>query len=132
MKPKSRTTLTCAWVLTCIVLGAGLSTPAGAHHSFAMFDRKQLITLKGAVVTRIEWANPHAYLFVEAPDSEGTAKLYAIECSSPNELSNWGWKKNTIKVGDPVTVAMYPLRDGRQGGLIFWVTLQNGVVLKGN
>ena len=50
----------------------------------------------------------------------------------PNELGRWGWKMSTIKTGDTVTVGLFPLRDGQSGGLIYSVTLQNGVVLKAN
>jgi hypothetical protein len=106
--------------------------PAGAHHSFAMFDKSKFATLKGAVV-KLEWSNPHIYLYLATPDGQagGTAQ-YTFEGSSPNELNRWGWKINTIKVGDAVTVDYFPLRDGRPGGLIYSVTTSSGTVLKAN
>jgi hypothetical protein len=116
-------------VVLALSLGAGQE--AVAHHSFAMFDKTRFLTIKGTV-RKIEWANPHAYLHVEVPEGNGESKQYSIECSSPNELSRWGWKINTVKVGDQVTVALYPLRNGERGGLLFSVTLANGTVLKGN
>jgi len=76
------------------------TVPAEAHHSFAMFDKTKLVSIKGSV-SKVEWTNPHAYLFVVNPAAP--TKIYAFECSSPNELNRWGWKANTIKVGDTVT-----------------------------
>ncbi len=114
-----------------VFVGLAASQYAQAHHSFAMFDQSKFSTVKGTV-RKIEWANPHTYLYVEVPDSNGGSVLYAIECASPNILNRWGWKINTVKVGDQVTVGLYPLRNGERGGLLFSVTLANGTVLKGN
>jgi hypothetical protein len=116
-------------VLLSASLGAGQE--ALAHHSFAMFDKTKFMTIQGTVL-KIEWANPHTYLQVQVPGSNGTSTIYAIECSSPNELSRWGWKFNSVKAGDHISVGMYPLRNGQPGGLLFSVTLANGTVFKGN
>jgi hypothetical protein len=117
------------FVMLSASLGAGQD--ALAHHSFAMFDKTKFMTIEGTVI-KIEWANPHTYLQVEAPGNNGASTVYAIECSSPNELSRWGWKFNSIKVGDHISVGVYPLRNGQPGGLLFSVTLPNGTVFKGN
>jgi uncharacterized protein DUF6152 len=116
-----------------LLLSASLGAGQGAlaHHSFAMFDKTKFVTIAGTVL-KIEWANPHAYLQVQVPGSNGTSTLYAIECSSPNELSRWGWKYNSVKVGDHISAGIYPLRNGQPGGLLFSVTLANGTVFKGN
>ena len=116
-------------VLLSASLGAGQQ--AIAHHSFAMFDKTKFMTIEGTVL-KIEWANPHTYLQVQVPGSNGASTLYAIECSSPNELSRWGWKFNSVKVGDHVSIGLYPLRNGQPGGLLFSVTLANGTIFKGN
>jgi hypothetical protein len=108
-----------------------LAARAEAHHSFAMFDKKKFTTLRGTI-SKVEWMNPHAYLFLNVAGEGGTSRQYAIECSSPNELKRFGWKKNSVKVGDAVTVEIYPLRDGRPGGLLYALTLPDGVVLKAN
>lgn len=109
-------------------LGLTLSVPAQAHHSFAMFDKQRKVTLQG-IVHKIEWANPHVYIFLDV-DERDSHKQYAVECGSPNMLSRLGWKVNTIKAGDKVTVTVYPLRDGRLGGLIDTVTLADGKVIE--
>jgi len=58
-------------------------------------------------------------------------KQYAVECASVNDLTRHGWKMSTVKVGDQVTVGMYPLRDGKPGGLLDSVTLPSGATVKG-
>lgn len=103
---------------------------AEAHHSFAMFDKTHVVTVKG-VVRKVEWTNPHVYFFVEAPDSKGVKQQYAIEGGSINLLARKGWKVTTVKIGDTISFGIYPLRSGQPGGLLDSVTLANGDVIKG-
>jgi hypothetical protein len=107
-------------VLTCPVL---------AHHSFAMFDKNRLVTVKG-VVSKVEWTNPHVYIFVDVPNGKGGSTRYAVECNSPNVLMRTGWRPKTMKAGDAVSVGLYPLRNGQPGGLLDAVTLSDGKTLK--
>jgi hypothetical protein len=107
-----------------------LACPVQAHHSFAMFDKDKVVTVKG-VVSKIEWRNPHVFIFVDAPDGKGGSVKYAVECNSPNVLMRTGWKAGTVKAGDAVSIDLYPLRDGRPGGLLDTVTLPSGEKLKG-
>jgi hypothetical protein len=118
-------------IVALLALTLGIGQEALAHHSFAMFDKKKYLTLKG-LVRKLEWANPHTYLYLQVPQKNGVSLLYTVECSSPNELSRWGWKYNMVKAGDTVTIGMFPLRDGERGGLLYSVTLANGTVLKAN
>lgn len=115
-------------MLLCLLLSLRVAPPAQAHHSFAMFDQSRQTTLKG-VVSRLEWANPHTYVVIAVND-HGKMVQYNLECSSPNELTRWGWKPHTLKVGDPVTVSMFPMRDGRPGGLVVSITMSDGTELK--
>src|SRR4051812_41329976 len=95
------------------VLGGVLGLPpsAAAHHSFAMFDQKQKVTLKGTVA-KFEWTNPHAFVVVDVVNDDNATTRYTLECSSPNLMSHSGWKVNTLKAGDVVTVVFNPLRNG--------------------
>ena len=98
-----------ALLMTIAVVSSGLSVRA--HHSFAaQYDRDKPITLKGGI-TRIEWANPHIYFYIDVADSSGTAQ-WAIEGGAPSTLYRAGWRKDSAKVGDTVTVSGFLARDG--------------------
>lgn len=120
------------WRVFVLILLAtvSLSAPVSAHHSFAMFDKKQKITLKG-VVSKVEWRNPHVYFFVEDADEQGESIRYTIESGSINLMARKGWKRNSLKVGDTVSVTIHPLNSGQPGGMLLEITLPNGKVLKG-
>src|ERR1041385_2930769 len=90
--------------------------PLLAHHSFAMFDAVNRITLEGTV-TKFEWTNPHAYIELDVADPSGGVKHYTIECASPNVLTRVGWKFNELKTGDRVTLLVNPLKNGKNGGM---------------
>jgi hypothetical protein len=106
---------------------AGLALPAipaVAHHSFAMFDADKVVTLKGTV-KQFSWTNPHVYIFL---DVDGTT--WAVELTSPGNLTRVGWTRNVIKPGDKIEVEVNPLRDGKHGGGFRQMTLANGQVMR--
>jgi len=77
----------------------------GAHHSIsAEFDTSQPVTFTGKVV-KVEWTNPHIYTHVEATDDTGKTVEYKVEGGPPNALFRQGWRRDTLKVGDTVTVS---------------------------
>ena len=79
--------------------------PAFSHHSFdAEYDSNKIATLTG-VVTRVEWINPHAFLYANVKDESGAIKNFRFELGPPYALVRGGWKKDTVKVGDTVTVS---------------------------
>jgi hypothetical protein len=87
-------------VLALVALGSR----AVAHHSFdAEYDSKKPITVTG-FVTKLDWINPHAYVYLDVRDDEGGVKNYRIEMGPPYALVRGGWKRDTIKIGDKVTV----------------------------
>jgi Family of unknown function (DUF6152) len=105
-----------------------LAGTASAHHSFALFDHDNRITLTG-VVSEFQWTNPHVYIELNAPDGKGGSTHYSIECASVNVLTRAGWKFNDIKKGDKVTLLINPLRDGSAGGMLETATLADGRTL---
>jgi len=89
---------------------------AGAHHSFAMFDAKQSVTLHG-VVKEFRWTNPHVFIQLLASDEAGVAAgEWSIELTSPEHLARAGWRPGTLKSGDRITLVIHPIRDGSKGG----------------
>jgi hypothetical protein len=88
------------------------SAPLLAHHSFAaQYDRTKPHTISGTV-TKMEWQNPHIYFYVNVKDAAGKDTLWAVEGMAPNGLYRQGWRKDTVKVGDVVTVEGWLARDG--------------------
>lgn len=116
---------------TALLIGLLAAGAASAHHSFAMFDQSQRVTLKGKV-TEFQWTNPHAFIQMAVTDASGAAEPWSIELNSPNNLRRQGWKATSLKAGDEVTLVMFPLRDlsDHKGGLFIEVTLPDGTVLK--
>ena len=102
--------------------------PALAHHSFAMFDQRKVMTLEGTVA-EFQWTNPHSFIEMDVPQAGGAAQRWSIELNSPNNLKRQGWTRTALKPGDRVTLRMNPLRDGRHGGLFLDVKLPNGTTL---
>jgi len=84
---------------------AAAGRPAAAHHSFAAeFDITKPVTLVGKV-TKLEWTNPHAYLYIDVEDTQkGSVTNWEIEMGSPNGLTRLGWTRNVLKPGDAVTI----------------------------
>src|SRR5271169_1406958 len=91
-----------------------IAATALAHHSFeAEYDGNKTATLTG-IVTKVDWVNPHAYIFINTKDESGAMKDIRIELGPPYALVRGGWKKDTVKIGDKITVEGAALaKDGR-------------------
>jgi hypothetical protein len=96
-----------------MILGTG---SAIAHHSFAAeFDANKALTQKG-IVTKIEWQNPHTYFYLDVTGTDGKVVNWGWEMGSPNGLMRMGWTRNTLKIGDSVTVEGSQAKDGNNIG----------------
>jgi len=105
------------------------SVPVMAHHSFAAeFDSAKPIKMTGSV-TKIEWMNPHAYFYIDVKDSSGKVTNWGLEMGSPNGLMRQGWTRNSMKIGDEVTVEGSAAKDGSNIGNARSVTLSTGTRL---
>jgi len=101
--------------------------PALAHHSFAMFNQREIMTIEGTV-TEFQWTNPHAFIEIDARNGNRT-QHWSIELNSPNNLRRQGWTRTALKSGDRITLRMNPLRDGQPGGLFLDLRFPDGRVL---
>jgi hypothetical protein len=97
-----------------------------AHHSFAAeYDRAKPITLKGTV-TKVEWQNPHIYFYMDVRAESGTVENWAIEGGAPNTLYRAGWRKNSLQVGNEVTVEGWLAKSGARLANMRTVVLADG------
>lgn len=100
------------WSVTAALVMALSAGSAAAHHSFAaQYDPNQPVTLKG-VVTKVEWTNPHIFIYADVTDANGAVVSWAFEMGGPNALLRQGWKRDSLKPGDLVTFEGSLARDG--------------------
>jgi len=100
-------------ILLAVVLMAGAATAIQAHHSFAaQYDSNKPVNMAG-VVTKVEWTNPHVYIYVDVTDA-ATKKVsnWSFEMGPPHMLQKAGWKRNDLKIGEEVAVDGWLARDG--------------------
>ena len=107
------------------VLLALFPGPALSHHSFSMFDRTRTVAIEGTIKS-LDWVNPHAWLQVLVTDAEDQTDVWSLEMGGPNQLTRQGWRPDTVKTGDRITVRMHPLRDGSYGGQFVSIVLPDG------
>lgn len=106
------------------------AAPGLAHHSYAMFDQTRKLTLAGTI-RAVEWANPHVWVWVNVDDGKGGMTAWGFETNAPSELVRFfGWTKNSLNVGDKVTIDYAPLRSGRNGGALRTVLFADGRTLQ--
>lgn len=101
--------------------------PTWAHHAFsAEYDSTKKLILKGTL-TKVDWVNPHVFLYVDVKDSSGKVTSWAVETGPPTALHRYGAKRNMFVEGETITIEAYAAKDGTKAlaGLRH-VTFQNG------
>src|SRR5437879_5313381 len=115
--------------LIVFVYGSGLllSPPTlSAHHSFAAeFDGNNPVTLKGKV-TKVDWVNPHSWIYIDVAEADGKVVNWACETAPPNSLYRQGWRRDSLKQGDEVTIEGFLAKDRSPTVNARSVTLANG------
>jgi len=113
------------FVAGAVVALVALSGAVAAHHSPAVFDQTKTVELKGTVKA-FKWQNPHTFLDVEIAGAKG-AEIWTVEMTSPTYLLRAGWKNNSVKPGDKVSVKVHPVKEGDvKGGIFVSITLADG------
>jgi Family of unknown function (DUF6152) len=99
-------------VYVSLLVAAG-AVPARAHHAFAAeFDAKQPVKFEKAVVTKMEWTNPHTWIHVDVTMPDGRKEAWAIEAGTPNVLFRRGFSKDSLKPGTAIIIDGYRAKDG--------------------
>ncbi|SRR6266566_2785009 len=93
-----------------LLLSAGGSTYA--HHANASYDMTNSATIKGSV-TGYDWTNPHAYIYLDVKNPKGAVEKWSAEMGSIGMLARAGWRRDTVKPGDEITIVGNRAKDGR-------------------
>jgi len=116
-------------IRSILILAAAIllwSMPARAHHSFAAeYDANATVALKG-VVTKIEWTNPHAYVYIDVTDENGKTVNWAFEGYPPNTLKRTGFPRDLLKSGDVISITGYRARYSQNRAAGREITLADG------
>jgi hypothetical protein len=110
------------WIfrLRRVGLSLGALCAAGAtfaHHSYAMFNQVAPVLIQGSLA-KLEWINPHSaiWIYAKKPGKPGQYDIWAFEAASPGLMQRYGFKKDSVKVGEKIVVQYFPLRSGLKGG----------------
>jgi hypothetical protein len=108
-----------------VVSALAVAMPAWAHHSHANYEPTNWIELSGTV-KEMDWLNPHVWVHLVVMDDKGQPHTWALEGGSPQALLRGGWKKDTVKVGDKISVKCHQLKDSSDGCLLGFLTTDGG------
>ena len=118
-----------SFLVCSVALVAAMGAAPSAHHSAAAYDSATIV-LNNATMRNLVWANPHTILTFEVKDASGGVASWNAESGSPSALTRMGWNRNSLKAGDPVTIELFPARNGAKVGRLARVTLADGTQLR--
>jgi hypothetical protein len=105
-----------------------LASPVFGHHSDAGLDMESIVTFAGTV-TEFNWRNPHVYFTVETTDERGDQVEWALQMGSTITVTRMGWNRESLSIGDRVTVGAHPAQNGRPYALLNSIEKEGGIVL---
>jgi hypothetical protein len=111
-----------------LVVGLAVSVPLFAHHGGATLYGDQTVTLKGTVDTWY-WSNPHCLLKFNVKGDDGQVVQWIVETQAPNTIYPHGFRKDSFKPGDMVTITLRPTKNGKPNGALLRAVLPNGTEL---
>jgi Family of unknown function (DUF6152) len=107
-----------AALLAALIALLAVSVPVFAHHGSASYEMTKSVSVKGAV-TNFQFVNPHVLIFIESKNNKGEGEKWQGELTSPNRLNRAGWKHDTLKPGDVITLIGAPAKSGAHS---LWIT----------
>lgn len=116
-------------VFTLGIAMVGTTEPLLAHHSTAMYDMANPVTVTGTV-KRFEWTNPHAYIYLDVKNDKGETEEWAIEMMSLNHLKSYGWSRDLVKPGDVISCTGGRAKSGLPAMLSSLMKLADGRMIK--
>jgi hypothetical protein len=128
MKHATRTFSCVAGTIPFAAAALFMAPVSKAHHSSAMYDDKQTVTIEGAV-TKFEWSNPHVYVYLKQLTAAGQAVEWEVEASPPSILRRLGWSQETLHTGDTISVTGHPARDSGRTSLIPTIIKKGDAIL---
>jgi hypothetical protein len=105
------------------------AVPVLAHHAFAAeYDGTKPLSLKGTV-TKVEWVNPHIWIYIDVKGADGKVAEWAVECGAPNALMRRGWRRDSLPIGVEIKVDGYHAKNGKNMANAANFTFSDGRVL---
>jgi len=116
-------------IATMALTSALVALNAQAHHSFAaQYDRSAEVALEGTI-TKVEWTNPHAHVYLDVKGTDGRVANWNLELASPNMLIRNGWKRDSLVANDHIKVTASHARDGTNTAAVVLITRDDGTEL---
>jgi hypothetical protein len=114
------------WTGAFVIALSGAAAPALAHHSLqSEYDINQSITLKGTV-TKVDWVNPHVYVYLDVKDDKGVVTKWAVTTLPPGNLRRGGLTRDLLGYGETVSVLAFRARDGANLAFLRTITFADG------
>lgn len=115
--------------LVLVVIAFGVMTASlSAHHSAVAYVQHSIV-LKNSTITKVVWSQPHIILTFTVKEANGALSNWSAESGSPGSVARLGWNRNSLKAGDPVTVELFPAKNGAHVGRLKKVIFSDGRTL---